>query len=99
LKPPLIALFNFFSASFLWRFKIATKAAVKIFIYFGCCSAAKMLWYTLKLSQLSGRGSLFCGVCLVSYTYKLGTCDALRAEMWGMHISMNLAMRQGITHL
>jgi hypothetical protein len=52
--------------------------------------------------NLSGCGGLLrdsSGVCLVSYARKLGTCDALVAEMWGMYLGMDLAMRQGMTHL
>ncbi|GAU14826.1 hypothetical protein TSUD_50380 [Trifolium subterraneum] len=33
------------------------------------------------------------------YSRKIGSCDALHAEMWGMYLGMNLAWRQGITHL
>jgi len=29
----------------------------------------------------------------------VGSCDALHAEMWGMYIGMDMARRQGITHL
>ena len=34
-----------------------------------------------------------------SYARKIGSCDALLAEMWGMYIGMDIARRQGITHL
>ncbi|GAU44778.1 hypothetical protein TSUD_27470 [Trifolium subterraneum] len=52
--------------------------------------------------NLSGCGGLLrdsSGICLVSYARKLETCDALHAEMRGMYLGMNLALRQGITHL
>ncbi|MCH89552.1 ribonuclease H protein [Trifolium medium] len=52
--------------------------------------------------NLSGCGGLLrdsSGVCLTSYAHKLGTCDALHVEMCGMYLSMDLAMRQEITHL
>ena len=39
------------------------------------------------------------GNCLNSYARKIGSCDALHAEMWGMYIGMDMARRQGITHL
>jgi ribonuclease HI len=37
--------------------------------------------------------------CLNSYARKIGSCDALHAEMWGMYIGVDMARRQGITHL
>ncbi|CAJ2669285.1 unnamed protein product [Trifolium pratense] len=52
--------------------------------------------------NLSGCGGLLrdsYGNCLSSFARKIGSCDALHAEMWGMYIGMNLARRQGITHL
>ncbi|GAU44764.1 hypothetical protein TSUD_246570 [Trifolium subterraneum] len=52
--------------------------------------------------NLSGCGGLLRdnnGNCLSSFARKIGSCDALQAEMWGMYIGMNLARRQGITHL
>ncbi|PNX96857.1 receptor-like kinase [Trifolium pratense] len=39
------------------------------------------------------------GNCLSSFARKIGSCDALHAEMWGMYIRMDLARRQGISHL
>ncbi|GAU34538.1 hypothetical protein TSUD_219210 [Trifolium subterraneum] len=33
------------------------------------------------------------------FARKIGSCDALHAEMWGMYIGIDLARRQGITHL
>jgi Mrp family chromosome partitioning ATPase len=36
---------------------------------------------------------------LSSFALKIGSCDALHAEMWGMYIIIDLARRQGITHL
>ncbi|GAU26504.1 hypothetical protein TSUD_361370 [Trifolium subterraneum] len=39
------------------------------------------------------------GNCLSSFARKIDSCDALHAEMWGMYIRMDLARRQGITHL
>jgi len=53
-------------------------------------------------SSLSGCGGLLrdsMGNCLNSYARKIGSCDALHAEMWGMYIGMDMARRQGITHL
>jgi ribonuclease HI len=52
--------------------------------------------------NLSGCGGLLRdsnGNCLSSFARKIGSCDALHAEMWGMYIGMDLARRQGITHL
>jgi ribonuclease HI len=37
--------------------------------------------------------------CLNSYARKIGSCDALHAEMWDMYIGMDMARRKGITHL
>jgi len=51
---------------------------------------------------LSGCGGLLRdsnGNCLNSYARKIGSCDAIHAEMWGMYIGMDMARRQGITHL
>ncbi|MCI40706.1 ribonuclease H protein, partial [Trifolium medium] len=39
------------------------------------------------------------GTCLARYARKLGACDALHAEMWGIYIGMDLAWRRGTTHL
>ncbi|MCI43537.1 RNA-directed DNA polymerase (Reverse transcriptase), partial [Trifolium medium] len=39
--------------------------------------------------NLSGCGDLLrdnSGTCLVSYARKIGACDTLHAEMWGMYI-------------
>jgi len=36
---------------------------------------------------------------LNSYARKIGSCDALHAEIWGMCIGMDMTWRQGITHL
>jgi ribonuclease HI len=52
--------------------------------------------------NLSGCGGLLRnsnGTFLKGYARKIGSCDALHAEMWGMYIGMDLARRQGITHL
>jgi ribonuclease HI len=52
--------------------------------------------------NLSGCGGLLrnsYGICVSSFARKIGSCDALHAEMWGMYIGMDLARRQGITHL
>ncbi|PNX95042.1 ribonuclease H [Trifolium pratense] len=52
--------------------------------------------------NLSGCGGLLRDnndICLSSFARKIGSCDALHAEMWGMYIGMDLARRQGITHL
>jgi ribonuclease HI len=32
-------------------------------------------------------------------TQKIGTCDSLHAEMWGMYVGLELARRKGVTHL
>jgi len=50
----------------------------------------------------SGCGGLICdssGNCLNSYARKIGLCDALHVDTWGMYIGMDMARRQGITHL
>ncbi|GAU23111.1 hypothetical protein TSUD_305580 [Trifolium subterraneum] len=52
--------------------------------------------------QLSGCGGLIRnndGICVSSFARKIGSCDALHAEMWGMYIGMDLARRKGVTHL
>ncbi|GAU18198.1 hypothetical protein TSUD_249000 [Trifolium subterraneum] len=36
---------------------------------------------------------------LKGYSRKLGNCDALHAEMWGMYLGLGLARREGIMHL
>jgi len=51
--------------------------------------------------NLSGCGDLFRDSsenCLNSYARKIGSCDALHAEMWVMYIGMDMARRRGITH-
>ncbi|GAU49093.1 hypothetical protein TSUD_137780 [Trifolium subterraneum] len=51
---------------------------------------------------LAGRGGLLWdsnGKWIKGYSRKIGSCDALHAEMWGMYVGMNLAWSQRITHL
>jgi len=38
-------------------------------------------------------------IYLISYARKIGTCDAFHAEMRAMYLGLELARRQGITHL
>ncbi|CAJ2630361.1 unnamed protein product [Trifolium pratense] len=50
----------------------------------------------------AGCGGLFRdsdGRWLKGYTQRIGDCDALHAEMWGMYTGMEMARRQGYTHL
>ncbi|GAU31042.1 hypothetical protein TSUD_214780 [Trifolium subterraneum] len=54
---------------------------------------------SVNLSVCGGLLRDSSGICLVSYAHKLGTCDALHAEMWGMYLGIDLTLRQGITHL
>ncbi|GAU35182.1 hypothetical protein TSUD_319920 [Trifolium subterraneum] len=52
--------------------------------------------------DLAGCGGLLRdsnGQWIHGYTQKIGACDALHAEMWGMYVGMNLARRQGVTRL
>ncbi|GAU44619.1 hypothetical protein TSUD_378970 [Trifolium subterraneum] len=52
--------------------------------------------------NLSGCGGLLRDnndICLSSFARKIGSCDALHAEMWGMYIGMDLTTRKRITHL
>ncbi|MCH79341.1 ribonuclease H protein, partial [Trifolium medium] len=52
--------------------------------------------------HLSGCGGLLRnnnGICVSSFARKIGSCDALQAEVWGMYIEMDLARRRGITHI
>ncbi|MCI27885.1 non-LTR retroelement reverse transcriptase, partial [Trifolium medium] len=52
---------------------------------------------------LAGCGGLFLkldgGWIKGYYSRKIGTCDTLSAEMWGMYLGMQLAWRQGFHHL
>ncbi|CAJ2648154.1 unnamed protein product [Trifolium pratense] len=51
---------------------------------------------------LAGCGGLFRnsdGRWLKGYSHKIGTCDALCAEMWGMYLGMQLAWRHNFHHL
>ncbi|CAJ2653897.1 unnamed protein product [Trifolium pratense] len=51
---------------------------------------------------LAGCGGLFRnsgGRWIKGYARKIGTCDALSAEMWGMYLGMKLAWSQGFHHL
>jgi hypothetical protein len=46
--------------------------------------------------HLLGFGGLLCdnnGICVSSFARKIGSCDVLYAEMWGMYIGMNLARK------
>ncbi|CAJ2642253.1 unnamed protein product [Trifolium pratense] len=55
-----------------------------------------------KSMDLAGCGGLLRdsdGRWIQGYTQKIGTCDSLHAEMWGMYAGMELARRKGITHL
>ncbi|CAJ2657953.1 unnamed protein product [Trifolium pratense] len=52
--------------------------------------------------NIAGCGDLFRdsdGRWLIGYTQRIGDCDALHAEMWGMYTGMEMARRQGYTHL
>ncbi|GAU42748.1 hypothetical protein TSUD_77850 [Trifolium subterraneum] len=54
-------------------------------------------WSTIFMVA-SGCGGLFRnsdGRWIKGYARKIGTCDALSAEMWGMYLGMQLAWRQG----
>ncbi|MCH97348.1 ribonuclease H protein, partial [Trifolium medium] len=51
---------------------------------------------------LAGCGGLFRnsdGRWIKGYARKIGTCDTLCAEMWGMYLGIELAWRQGFHHL
>ncbi|KAK2400076.1 TMV resistance protein N [Trifolium repens] len=51
---------------------------------------------------LAGCGSLFWnseGRWIKEYTRKIGTCDALSVEMWGMYLRMQLAWRYAFHQL
>ncbi|GAU25598.1 hypothetical protein TSUD_260320 [Trifolium subterraneum] len=51
---------------------------------------------------LAGCGGLFRdsdGRWIQGYARKIGTCDALCVEMWGMYLGMKLAWRQSFHHL
>ncbi|GAU41583.1 hypothetical protein TSUD_271920 [Trifolium subterraneum] len=52
--------------------------------------------------ELAGCGGLLRdsnGRWLTGYSRKIGTCDSLSAEMWGMYLGMQLAWRNGFHHL
>ncbi|MCI46118.1 ribonuclease H protein, partial [Trifolium medium] len=52
--------------------------------------------------ELAGCGGLqrdSDGRWLTGYSRKIGTCDALGTEMWGMYLGMQIAWRQGYHHL
>ncbi|CAJ2647032.1 unnamed protein product [Trifolium pratense] len=52
--------------------------------------------------ELAGCGGLLRdsdGRWLTGYSRKIGTCDALGAEMWGMYLGMQIAWRQGFNNL
>lgn len=51
---------------------------------------------------ISGCGGLLkddMGAWIRGYFHRLGNCDSLQAEMWGMLLSMKLAWQEGITHV
>ncbi|RHN50339.1 putative ribonuclease H-like domain-containing protein [Medicago truncatula] len=50
----------------------------------------------------SGCGGLFRssdGIWLKGYIRKVGVCDALHAELWGMYLGLDMAWREHITQL
>jgi ribonuclease HI len=58
--------------------------------------------HTRILWGLAGCGGLLRnsdGRWLKGYSHKIGTCDALCAEMWGMYLGMQLARRHNFHYL
>jgi len=54
------------------------------------------------LGHISGCGGIFRdadGKWIKGYTKKIGACDALHAEMWGLYLGMEMAWREHIDHL
>jgi len=54
---------------------------------------------TLSIAGCGGLLRNSDGRWLQGYSRKIGACDALSAEMWGMYFGMKLAWRQGFQHL
>ena len=54
---------------------------------------------TLSIAGCGGLLRNSDGRWLQGYSRKIGACDALSAEMWGMYLGMKLAWRQGFHHL
>ena len=51
-------------------------------------------------NPLTNNCELLKSMVIIRYgNYKIGSCDALYVEMWDMYIGMDMARRQGITHL
>ncbi|GAU31501.1 hypothetical protein TSUD_332760 [Trifolium subterraneum] len=55
-----------------------------------------------ELGETAGCGGLFRdsdGRWIKGFTRKIGACDALHAEMWGMYLGIDIAWRDGLSHL
>jgi ribonuclease HI len=55
-----------------------------------------------ELGATVGCGGLFRdsdGRWINGFSNKIGVCDALHAEMWGMYLGLDLARREVIMHL
>jgi len=54
------------------------------------------------LGHIFGCGGIFRdtdGQWIKSYTKKIGACDALHAEMWGLYLGIEMAWREHFDHL
>jgi ribonuclease HI len=52
--------------------------------------------------ELAGCGGLLRqsdGTWIKGFSRKIGACDALHAEMWGLYLGLDMAWREGISHL
>ncbi|GAU32767.1 hypothetical protein TSUD_323350 [Trifolium subterraneum] len=55
-----------------------------------------------ELGETAGCGGLFRvsdGRSIKGFSRKIGACDALHAEMWGMYLGMDIAWMDGLSHL
>ncbi|GAU24368.1 hypothetical protein TSUD_390770 [Trifolium subterraneum] len=62
-----------------------------------CCDGASK-----NGGEVAGCGGLFRdsdGRWIKGYTKKIGTCDALHVEMWGLYLGLDMAWREHFSHL
>jgi len=52
--------------------------------------------------EIVGCGWLFCnsdGRWLMRFSRKIGVCDALHVEIWGLYLGLDMTRREGLSHL
>jgi len=52
--------------------------------------------------ELAGCGRILCqsdGRWIKGFSRKIGACDALHAEMWGLYLGLDMAWSEGLSHV